>query len=69
MEHSPTFRHVELILAAARTPREILLSGKPLKEIGGTNTTNGIMGWRMALIDQTLHILLQARDFDLSVEK
>lgn len=58
VQHSPEVRHYEVILPATRKPRNVVLAGKPLST-----------GWRLDAHSQTLHIALQARDFDLSVDR
>jgi alpha-glucosidase (family GH31 glycosyl hydrolase) len=69
VEHSSTIRRLELILPATRAPREVMLSGKSLTEIKNANDRNGEMGWRMDSDKQTLHVLFQARDFDMRIER
>ncbi|MGH9581304.1 MAG: glycoside hydrolase family 31 protein, partial [Bryobacteraceae bacterium] len=58
VEHSPVVRHYEVILPATRKPRDAMLAGKPLST-----------GWRMDARNRTVHVLFQARDFDLDIDR
>ena len=65
VEHSPLVRNYQIILPATRPPGKVMLGGKPIFAITGDKKATG---WRMDPANQTLHVLLQADNFDLTVD-
>ena len=66
VEHSPLVRNYQIILPATRPPGKVMLGGKPIFAITGDKKATG---WRMDPANQTLHVLLQADNFDLTVDR
>jgi alpha-D-xyloside xylohydrolase len=69
VEHSPTIRHYEVILPGTYVPRAVLVGGESIAEILGPNDQSERSGWRMAKDKQTLHVFLEAADFDLTIRR
>lgn len=69
VEHSPAIRHYEAIFPIPYVPSEVLLDGKPIAEIQGSNGDSKTTGWRMEKETGTLQVFLSAANFDLSVRK
>ncbi|MGC2399611.1 MAG: TIM-barrel domain-containing protein [Acidobacteriaceae bacterium] len=67
VEHSPTLRHYEVILPAPSVPRSVLIGGESIAEIHVANDQGERPGWRMD--GQTLHVFLEASDFDLTITR
>jgi alpha-glucosidase (family GH31 glycosyl hydrolase) len=65
VEHSPVVRNYQVIVAAAHTPREVTVDGKPIRQIDNAGEQEG---WRMDPNGQTLHVLLKGDNFDLRIE-
>ncbi len=66
VEHSPLVRNYQVILPATSAPGEVMLDERPIFTVTGNQKA---AGWRMDPASQTLHVLLQADNFDLTVNR
>ncbi|HEV2710154.1 MAG TPA: TIM-barrel domain-containing protein [Edaphobacter sp.] len=69
VEHSPTVRHYDVMLPVTRSPHRVTLAGKALGEINHLNRLTEKTGWQMSSDSRTMHVVFQADDFDLIVER
>jgi hypothetical protein len=66
VEHSPVVRNYQIILPATSAPGAVMLGGKPIFAVSGNQKETG---WRMDPASQTLHVQLEADNFDLTVNR
>lgn len=69
VDYSPVMRRLEVELPVSRKPRAVRVGQESLNELPESNRSNGETGWRVDPHNRQLHVMFEARDFDLDIER